>query len=128
MLRPVHYVAAFWLEMDARGAAAARAVGLVVRQANDAAVAENVRLRRAIERAAAAVSEGDRALALRLLALALDGSPVPVVPPRARGQFCVLCTVRRRSLVQMPATGRWVALPAHERLLCRACFLLQPPQ
>ena len=114
--------------MDARGAARALAVSLVVSQAADAALAENVRLRRAIERAAAAVTEGDRALALRLLALALDGSPVPVEPPRARGQRCVLCTVRKRSLVQMPATGRWAALPAHERLLCTPCFRLQPPQ
>ena len=72
--------------MDARSTAAARAVGLVVSEANTTAVAENVRLRRAIERAAAAVTEGDRALALRLLALALDGSPVPVAPARARGQ------------------------------------------
>ena len=114
--------------MDARGTAAARAVRLVVSEANTTAVAENVRLRRAIERAAAAVTEGDRALALRLLALALNGSPVPVVPPRARGQFCVLCTVRKRSLVQMPATGQWAGLPAHERLLCMPCFRLQPPQ
>ena len=114
--------------MDARGTAAARAVRLVVSQANDAAVAENVRLRRAVERAAAAVTEGDRALALRLLALALNGDPVPVVPPRARGQTCVLCTVRKRSLVQMPATGRWASLPRVERLLCMPCFRLQPPQ
>ena len=114
--------------MDARGTAAARAVSLVVSEANTTAVAANVQLRRAVERAMAAVERGDRALALRLLALALDGSPVPVEPARARGQRCVLCTVRKRSLVQMPATGRWAALPAHERLLCTPCFRLQPPQ
>ena len=113
--------------MDARGTAAARAVRLVVSEANTTAVAENVRLRRAVERATAAVERGDRALALRLLAVAL-GSPVPVVPPRSRGQWCVLCTVRKRSLVQMPATGQWAGLPAHERLLCMPCFRLQPPQ
>ena len=114
--------------MDARGTAAARAVRLVVSEANTTAVAENVRLRRAVERATAAVERGDRALALRLLAVALNGSPVPVVPPRTRGQFCVLCTVRKRSLVQMPATGRWAGLPTVERLLCMPCFRLQPPQ
>ena len=37
--------------MDARSTAAVRAVHLVVNQANDAAVADNVRLRRAVERA-----------------------------------------------------------------------------
>ena len=35
--------------MDARTTAAARAVALLVRQANDSAVEENVRLRRAVE-------------------------------------------------------------------------------
>ena len=73
--------------MDARSTAAVRAVHLVVCQANDAAVAENTRLRRAVERAMAAVEQGDRVLALRLLACALTQEPVPVVPiaPRGRG-------------------------------------------
>ena len=114
--------------MDARGTAAARAVRLVVSQANDAAVAENVRLRRAVERATAAVTQGDRALALRLLAVALNGDPVPVVPPRTRGYTCVLCGARKCSVVQMNATGQWAQLPTVERLLCMPCFRLQPPQ
>ena len=113
--------------MDARGTAAARAVRLVVSEANTTAVAENVRLRRAVERATTAVERGDRALALRLLAVALNGSPVPVVPG-TRGQWCVLCGARKRSVVVMNATGRWAQLPRVERLLCMPCFRLQPPQ
>ena len=81
------------LTMDARSTAAVRAVRLVVSQANDAAVAENVRLRRAVERATAAVEQGDRVLALRLLAVALSRDPVPVVRPR-RGHVCVCCAAR----------------------------------
>ena len=83
--------------MDARSTAAARAVRLVVSQANDAAVAENARLRCAVERAVVAVEQGDRVLALRLLACALTQEPVPVVPiaPRTRGAcVCVCCAVR----------------------------------
>ena len=114
--------------MDARGTAAARAVRLVVSEANTTAIAENVRLRRAVERATAAVTQGDRALALRLLAVALNGDPVPVVPPRTRGHVCVLCGARKRSVVQMNATGRWAMLPTVERLLCMPCFRLQPPK
>ena len=114
--------------MDARSTAAARAVRLVVSQANDAAVAENVRLRRAVERAVVAVNQGDRVLALRLLAVALSRDAVPVVPPHGRGHVCVLCGARKRSVVQMNATGLWASLPVIERLLCMPCFRLQPPQ
>ena len=114
--------------MDARSTAAARAVRLVVSQANDAAVAENARLRCAVERAAVAVEQGDRVLALRLLAVALSRDAVPVVPPRTRGHACVLCGARKRTVVQMPATGRYAMLPTIERLLCMPCFRLQPPQ
>ena len=113
--------------MDARGTAAARAVRLVVSEANTTAVAENVRLRRAVERATAAVERGDRALALRLLGVALNGSPVPVVAGR-RGEWCVLCGARKRSVVVMNATGRWSQMPRVDRLLCVPCFRLQPPQ
>ena len=112
--------------MDARGTAAALAVRLVVSEANTTAVAENVRLRRAVERATAAVERGDRALALRLLGVALN-TPVPVVPG-TRGHWCVLCGARRRSVVVMTATGRWAQLPTVERMLCMPCFRLQPPQ
>ena len=80
--------------MDARSTAAVRALRLMVSDANNAAVAENVRLRRAVERATAAVERGDRVLALRLLSVALSRDPVPVVPPRTRGQVCVLCSAR----------------------------------
>ena len=114
--------------MDARSTTAARAVRLVVSQASDAAVAENARLRRAVERATAAVERGDRVLALRLLSVALSRDPVPVVPPRTRGHLCVLCGARKRSVVQMPATGRYAMCPVVERLLCMPCFRLQPPQ
>ena len=110
--------------MDARTTAALAAV---LRETNCDAAAENARLRRAVERAATAVSVGDRALALRLLALALHGSAVHVDPPWLGGRRCVLCSVRKRSLVQMPATGRWAAKPTNERLLCTPCFRLQPP-
>ena len=103
------------------------ALATVLRETNCDAARENARLRRAVERAATAVSVGDRALALRLLALALHGSAVHVDPPRGRGRRCVLCSVRKRSLVQMPATGRWAAKPTNERLLCTPCFRLQPP-
>ena len=118
------------LTMDARSTAAVRAVRLVVSQANDAAVAENARLRCAVERAVVAVEQGDRVLALRLLAVALSRDPVPVVPPRTRGHVCVcvLCGARKRSVVQMSATGRWTMLPVVDRLLCMPCFRLQPPQ
>ena len=113
--------------MDARSTTAARAVRLVVSQANDAAVAENARLRCAVERAVVAVEQGDRVLALRLLSVALRRDAVPVVRPR-RGHVCVLCGARKRSVVQMPATGRYAMCPVVERLLCMPCFRLQPPQ
>ena len=113
--------------MDARSTAAVRALQLMVSDANIAAVAENARLRRVVERATAAVEQGDRVLALHLLSVALRRDPVPVVP-RARGHVCVLCGARKRSVVQMPATGRWASLPVIERLLCMPCFRLQPPQ
>ena len=117
--------------MDARSTAAVRAVHLVVCQANDAAVAENTRLRCAVERAVAAVEQGDRVLALRLLAVALSREPVPVVPIaplRGRGHTCALCSARKRTVVQMNATGRWAMLPAVDRRVCMPCFRLQPPQ
>ena len=118
--------------MDARSTAAVRAVHLVVCQANDAAVAENTRLRRAVERAMAAIEQGDRVLALRLLAVALNQEPVPLVPlaaVRGRGQYtCALCGARKRTIWQMPATGRWALVPAVQRELCRPCYRLQPRQ
>ena len=116
--------------MDARSTAAARAVHLVVCQANDAAVAENVRLRGAVARAMAAIEQGDRVLALRQLAVALDQEPVPLVPlARGRGPYtCALCGARKRTIWQMPATGRWALVPAVQRELCRPCYRLQPRQ
>ena len=71
-------VPALRVTMDARTTAAVRAVNLVVGQANDAAVAENLRLRCAVERAVVAIEQGDRVVALRLLAIALNQEPVPV--------------------------------------------------
>ena len=113
--------------MDARSTTAARALNLMVSDANNAAVAENARLRRVVERATAAVEQGDRVLALHLLSVVLRRDAVPVVRPR-RGHVCVLCGARKRSVVQMPATGRYAMLPTIERLLCMPCFRLQPPQ
>ena len=113
--------------MDARSTTAARALNLMVSDANNAAVAENARLRRVVERATAAVEQGDRVLALHLLSVVLRRDAVPVVRPR-RGHLCVLCGAQKRTVVQMPATGRWASLPTIERLLCMPCFRLQPPQ
>ena len=117
--------------MDARSTAAVRAVHLVICQANDAAVAENTRLRGAIARAMAAIEQGDRVLALRLLSVALNQEPVPLVPlaPRGSGPYtCALCGARKRTIWQMPATGRWALVPAVQRELCRPCYRLQPQQ
>ena len=110
--------------MDARTAAA---LATVLRETNCDAARENALLRRAVERAATAVSIGDRAEALRLLALALHGSAVQLNPPRTRGRRCVLCSVRKRSYIQMPAFGRWAGKPTDDRLLCTPCWRLQPP-
>ena len=91
--------------MDVRDTAAIRAVSLVVSQANDAAILENVRLRGACARALAAIDQGDRVSALRHLAVALDQEPVMPLT-RARGPFtCALCGVRKRAIWQMPASG-----------------------
>ena len=114
--------------MDARGAAAARAVALSVCQANDWALSENVRLRGAVERARLAIEQGDRPLALRLLACALH-EPAPAAPAaalRARGHDCALCGVRKRTVVQMNSTGRWRDLPPRQRQLCMPCYRMQP--
>ena len=114
--------------MDARSAAAVRAVHLVVSQANIAAVEENARLRCAIERAVAAIEQGDRVLALRLLAVALNQEPVPLVPlvprGRARGHRCAMCGARKPFVLHMDAFGQYTAVPP--RRLCGPCFRLQP--
>ena len=109
--------------MDARTTAA---LATALRESNCDAARENALLRRVVERAATAVSIGDRAEALRLLALALHGSAVQLTE-RPRGQCCVLCFARKRSYIQMPAAGRWAGKPTNDRLLCRPCWLLQPP-
>ena len=117
--------------MDARSTAAVRAVHLVVNQANDAAVAENTRLRCAVERAVVAIEQGDRVVALRLLACALNQEPVPVVPIaplRVSGHTCAMCGARKRTVVQMSAIGRWSMVPAVQRRLCLPCFRMQPRQ
>ena len=111
--------------MDARTTAAARAVALLVRQANDSAVEETVRLRRAVERARLAIEQGNRPLALRRLAEALGQVPAPAAL-RARGHDCALCGVRARTVVQMNATGRWQGLPPQQRQLCMPCYRMQP--
>ena len=112
--------------MDARSTAAVRAVHLVVCQANDAAITENARLRCAVERAVVAVEQGDRVLALRLLAVALH-QPVPPVPvvPVCRHR-CTMCGVRKRFVLHTNASGQYTVVPP--RRLCDSCFRLQPPQ
>ena len=116
--------------MDARSTAAVRAVNLVMRQANNAAVIDNTRLRCAVERAVVAIEQGDRVMALRVLAIALNKEPVPLVPlaPLCGGHTCALCGARKRTVVQMTATGRWTMLPAVQRRICRPCFQMQPQQ
>ena len=76
--------------MDAHTTAAARAVALLVCQANDSAAEENVRLRRAVERARLAIEQGNRPLALRRLAEALGQEP-------ARGCCAGCCAARARA-------------------------------
>ena len=113
--------------MDARSTAAVRAVHLVVSQANDAAVAENTRLRCAVERAVVAVEQGDRVLALRLLACALNQEPVPPAPVvRACRHHCAMCGARKRTVLQINAFGQYTMVPPVQRRLCGPCFRLQP--
>ena len=115
--------------MDARTTAAARAVALLVRDANCAAVAENARLRQALRRAREAVLQGDRALALRRMADALNEAPPqpPPQPPRtARGHLCAMCGDRARAAWQVEPVGRWQGLPPERRQLCRACYRMRP--
>ena len=111
--------------MDARTTACVRAVNLVVHQANDAAITENIKLRCAVERAVVAIEQGDRVLAMRLLANALNQEPVPAPAP-ARGHTCAMCGARKRTVVQMNATGRWSMVPPVQRRLCMPCFRMQP--
>ena len=114
--------------MDARTCACVRAVSLVVHQANDAAVTDSIRLRCAVERAVVAIEQGDRVLAMRLLATALNREPVPAVPAPicAYGHTCAMCGARKRTVVQMNATGQWSMVPPTQRRLCGPCFRMQP--
>ena len=112
--------------MDARTTAAARAMNLLVCQANDAAVTENIKMRCAVERARLAIEQGDRPLALRCLANALGQEPVPAAPARASGHNCAMCGARKRTVVQMNATGQWSMVPPVQRRLCGPCFRMQP--
>ena len=123
--------------MDARGTAAARAVALSVCQANAAAVEQCAQLRRAALSARLAIQEGDRALALQLLAQALNEEPPPAPAPglrerrrlaaiRAHWHACSACNQRVPTVFQMPATDRWQNLPPHRRQLCTPCYNMQP--
>ena len=109
--------------MDARTTAAARAVALLVRDANCAAVADNARLRQALRRAREAVLQGDRALALRCLADALGEAPPQ--PFAARGHLCAMCGGRARTVWQVEPVGRWQGLAPPLRQLCRRCHRMQ---
>ena len=90
-----------------------------VRDAN--AAADNVRLRRGLRRARAALLQNDVALALRRIAEALTDPPRP-----SRGHLCAICGNRARSVYQMEPTGRWQGLAPERRRLCRACHDAQP--
>ena len=123
--------------MDARGTAAARAVALCVCEANNWACSDNVRMRGAVERARLAIQEGDRGLALQLLAEALGEEPPPAPAPglrerrrlaaiRAHWHACSMCGVRVPTVFQMTATGRWRNLPVRRRQVCTPCYNMQP--
>ena len=109
--------------MDARASVAARAVALCVADTNSWACTDNVRLRTALERAFLAIQEGDRGLALRLLAEALGQQP-PEVPQRG-AHTCSMCGRRVRSTYWRPAAA-WPNLPARERHLCAPCYRMRP--
>jgi len=123
--------------MDARGTAAARAVALCVCETSNWACSENVRMRGAVERARLAIQEGDRGLALQLLAEALGEEPPPAPAPglrerrrlaaiRAHWHACSVCGVRVPTVFQMSATGRWRNLPVRRRQVCTPCYNMQP--
>ena len=109
--------------MDARTTAA---LAVVLRDANCAAVAENVRLRQALRHAREAVLQGDRARALHRLAQAL-GEP-PRAPPRTAREhlLCAACGSRASEVWQVEPVGRWQGLPPERRQLCRACDRMRP--
>ena len=110
---------------DARTTAAAKAVAVLVREGNCAAVAENARLRQALRHAREAVLQGDRALALRCLADALNEAQPPPQPPAARGHLCAMCGGRARTVWQVEPVGRWQGLAPPLRQLCRRCHRMQ---
>ena len=98
--------------MDARGTVAARTVALWVADANVAAVQEQAQLRRAVLNAQAAVFEGDRALALRLLAEALAQQPpqLPQRGARTRATMHARGTVAARALLLCVADANAAAV------------------
>ena len=46
----------------------------------------------------------------------------------AEALVCVLCQRLSRDMYQMAPIGRWEGLAPDERLVCGACYRLQPPQ
>ena len=123
--------------MDARASVAARAVALCVAETNNWACSDNVRMRGAVERARLAIHEGDRGLALQLLAEALGEEPPPPPAPglrerrrlaaiRAHWHACSMCGQRVPTVFWMQATGRWRNLPQRQRQLCTPCYNVQP--
>ncbi len=86
-----------------------------------AAAADNVRLRRGLRRARAALQQNDVALALRHISEALTA------PPRAaRGHLCAVCGKKSRTVYQMEQTGRWQNEPPERRRLCCTCDRAPP--
>ena len=113
----------FKASMDARTCVAVRAVALCVADANSWACSDNVRLRTVLELAFSAVREGDRGVALRLLARAL-GRRVPEMQQRG-ACTCSMCGRRVRSTYWRPADA-WPDLSARERHLCAPCYRMRP--
>ena len=111
--------------MDARTTAALSAV---LRQANCDAAAENARLRQELRHVRQAVLEGNRDRALRRLSLALNEPPgAPLRSRCSRGPFvCGMCGTRARNVWTMAAESRCRDLPPQRRMLCGACYRLQP--
>ena len=101
------------------------ALATVLHHTNCAAMAENVRLRRALLQVRQAVLEGNRARALFRLRQALN-EPFRAPPRRRSHLLCAACGSRTNAVWQVEAIGRWHNLPPHQRQLCKPCYRMQP--
>ena len=108
--------------MDAHTTAA---LATVLHNTNCAAMAENLRMRRALLQVRQAVLEGNRARALFRLRQALN-EPFRAPPRRRSHLLCAACGSRTNAVWQVEAIGRWHNLPPHQRQLCQPCYSMQP--